>query len=162
MLRRPWRQFSDDKKTNIQIWRKLVSSLTFPPSIYELAKNELQYTSWVEDDYLADGVTPNPIAGEPAIAPTVNMFHERWQLELQGGRIQRAPPKLRHMLQGQGNRVDASVADARVAVPATPQGFQVADAQTGGLGETIPGFAITSPEGEVIQNRFYAGRLLEK
>ena len=33
-------------------------------------------------------------------------------------------------------------------VPAEPQGFRVADAQTGGLGETIPGFAITSPEGE--------------
>ena len=50
---------------------------------------------------------------------------ERWVVEVKAGVIRKAPPKLRHLLQGTGNRVDASAAQVH---------FEADGAATGTLG----------------------------
>ena len=58
---------ANDKKTNIQVYRKFLSAITFPPHLAERAKDELQAPTFIEPPKLASGAR-NPLRNQPSVS----------------------------------------------------------------------------------------------
>ena len=87
-----------EQKTNAQIFRKLLNSITFPSDIRVICEGQLQAPTWI---HVGGGM-----AGEPSLPIAEQKLTELWKRRVQNGQIKQVAPTAQKP--ARGNRVDSN------------------------------------------------------
>ena len=87
-----------EQKSNAQIFRKLLNSITFPSDIRVICEGQLQAPTWI---HVGGG-----LAGQPSIPIAEQKLTELWKRRVQNGQIKQVAPTAQKP--ARGNRVDSN------------------------------------------------------
>ena len=87
-----------ERKSNAQIFRKLLNSITFPSDIRVICEGQLQAPTWIH--------AAGPLNGEPSIPIAEQKLTELWKRRVQNGQIKQVAPTAPKP--ARGNRVDSN------------------------------------------------------